>query len=337
MLGIYIKDNNNGGEDLKEFYDKYFMKQKMMYPVLHILGVLAISSIYQYGWRSLVLLVINSVVAVIVEFLSSKYMFGREKVSEGAFVTSLLYTMTLPVSIPLWISALGMVFGVFFGKMVFGGFGRNIFNPALVGRVFVYINFPNPMTIHWNKALSGLPGGFAHYITPIIDDLSSATPMIDFKNNGVLPGIGDLILGKVPGVSGEAMKVIILIGAIYLIYKKVASWEIMAGSVVGFAGLSLILSTMGFEQIADPISGMLMGGFLFGTVLMATDPVSASKTVEGKWIYGIVIGLVTVIIRGFALFSGGMMFAILIGNTFAPIVDYGVRALKNRKKAEVQA
>ena len=156
--------------------------------------------------------------------------------------------------------------------------------------------------------------------------------MTMFKLDGSLESVNSMLLGNIPGVIGETSKVLIIIAAIYLIVKKVASWEIMAGSTLGFVALSLILRAMGVTTVPDPISGILMGGFLFGTVFMATDPISAAKTTLGKWIYGVIIGVVTVIIRGFALFAGGVMFAILIGNTFAPIIDYAINAAKAKKK-----
>ena len=327
----------HGGGFLKAFYEKYFMKQKMMRTVLLPLSIISLFAIYNFGLRALLLLVFNIVVACIVEYLCETKIYKKKKISEAVIVTAILYTMTLPVSLPLWISAIGIAFGVFFGKMVFGGFGKNIFNPALVGRVFIYINFPNPLTIAWNEAASGLPGGFTSMIMPHIDQVSTATPMLLFRNDGGTLDALKLFLGNVPGVIGETSKLLIILAAIYLIYKKVASWEIMAGSIIGFSGLSLIFNLMGVESVPNPIYGMLLGGFLFGVVFMATDPVSAAKTVPGKWIYGIIIGVVTIIIRGFALFSGGMMFAILIGNLFAPIIDYTVRGMQAKKKAKKEA
>lgn len=317
---------------LKELYAKYFMKQKMMHPVIFALAPLALVATYFYGWRVLVLLLTNILVATLVEYISNKKIFKKAKISEAVIVTSCLYTMTLPASIPLWISFIGIAFGIFFGKMVFGGFGKNVFNPALVGRVFIYVNFPQYMTIYWNEALKGFPAGFGTYLTRGLDSLSEATPMAMFKMDGALESVQTMLLGNIPGVIGETCKVLIIIGAIYLIIKKVASWEIMASSVLGFVVLSVILRAMGVTSVPDPINGMLMGGFLFGTVFMATDPISAAKTTLGKWIYGSIIGIVTVIIRGFALFAGGVMFAILIGNTFAPIIDYAINAAKASRK-----
>lgn len=317
---------------MKEFYNKYFMKQKMMHPVIYALVPVAIASTYFYGLRVLVLLAFNILLATILEYFSNSKIYKKQKVSEAVIVTATLYTMTLPASIPLWISAVGIAFGIFFGKMVFGGFGKNVFNPALVGRVFIYVNFPQSMTIYWNEALTGFPGGFGTYLTRALDSVTEATPMTAFKVSGHIESMQSLILGNIPGVIGETCKVLIIIAAIYLIIKKVASWEIMLSSIIGFTVLSIALRAFGVTSVPDPINGILMGGFLFGTVFMATDPISAAKTSTGKWLYGIIIGVVTVIIRGFALFAGGVMFAILIGNTFAPIIDYCVNAVKKRKK-----
>lgn len=304
----------------------------MMRTLLIPLFILGLFSIYNFGWRVLVLYVLNAAVAALVEYICETKIFKKKKISEAVFVTSILYTMTLPVSIPYWISVLGIAFGIFFGKMVFGGFGKNIFNPALVGRVFIYINSASPLTIFWNEGASGFPGGFGTFMTSHIDQVSTATPMLLFKNAGSLTELQNLFFGNVSGAIGETSKVLIILIGIYLIYKKVASWQIMAGSIAGFTILSLIFNAMGVASVPSPLYGILMGGFLFGTVLMATDPVSAAKTIPGKWLYGIIIGVVTVIIRGFALFSGGVMFAILIGNLFAPIIDYTVRKIKANKK-----
>ncbi len=307
-----------------------FMKQKMMRTVIISLIPLILSSIYFFGWRTFILLSIVTIFGVITEYIFEKK--NNKKVSEAIFVTCILYTMTLPPSIPYWIAVVGIIFGVVFGKEVFGGFARNVFNPALVARAFVYVSFPAPLTIYWSKASQGFPGGFGVYLTESIEAISQATPMLIFRETGKLTSFSELLMGNVSGSIGETSAVLIILAGIYLIYKKVASWETMAGCFVGFAGLSSILYFMGNSQIPNPIFGILAGGFLFGTIFMATDPISSPKTKEGRWIYGIIIGVVTVIIRGYALFAGGMMFAILIGNTFAPIIDEGVKAYKKHKK-----
>lgn len=258
--------------------------------------------------------------------------YYKKKISEAILVTCILYTMTLPPTTPYWIAVVGIIFGVVFGKEVFGGFGRNVFNPALVARAFVYVSFPEHLTIRWVKAAQGFPGGFGTYLTETIEMVSQATPMLLFRDAGKTISSINLLIGNVAGSIGETSAVLIILAGIYLIYKKVASWHTMAGCFVGFVGLNSLLYLLGFSQIPNPLYGILAGGFLFGTIFMATDPVSSPKTKEGRWIYGIIIGVVTVIIRGFALFAGGMMFAILIGNTFAPIIDEGVNAYKKYKK-----
>jgi len=314
----------------KEIFSKHFIKQKMMRTVIISLIPIIFASIYFFGWRTLALLGVVTIFGVGMEwFFEKKY---NRKVSEAVFVSCILYTMTLPPTTPYWVAVVGILFGVLFGKEVFGGFGKNVFNPALVARAFVYVSFPTPLTIEWSKASLGFPGGFGTYITEGIEAVSQATPMLLFRDTGKLTSITDLLIGSVSGSIGETSAILIILAGIYLVYKKVASWQIMAGVLIGFTGLSSILYFLGNSQIPSPIFGILAGGLLFGTIFMATDPISAPKTKPGKWIYGILIGVVTVIIRGYALFAGGMMFAILIANTFAPIIDEGVNYFKKRKK-----
>ncbi len=323
-----------GYMSINELLKKYFKTQKMMRTVLLCLIPIILFATYLYGIRVIFLLVTVLLAGSLMEYFWEKKQ--GSKASEAIFVTCVLYTLTLPATIPIWIAVLGIIFGVFFGKLVFGGFGKNIFNPALVGRAFIYVNFPEPLTISWNDIAHGLPGGFGTYITNEIDVISSATPMIMFKNYGETVDIQSLFVGLIPGSIGETSKILILIAAVYLIYKKAASWQIMAGSLVGFLTTSSILYFLTDLNVASPLYGMLLGGFLFGTVFMATDPVSAAKTETGKWIYGIIIGLVTVLIRALSLFNGGMMFAILIGNTFAPIIDYFIKEAKTKKSTKVE-
>lgn len=315
---------------LSDFMKKHFIKQNMMRTVIISLIPITISSIYFFGWRTLVLLFWVTLFGVGTEWIYEK--IQGKKISEAIFVTCILYILTLPPSTPIWIAVVGIVFGVFFGKEVFGGFGRNLFNPALVARAFVYITFPEPLTIKWSEVATAFPGGFATYITESIDAVSQATPMLIFRETGEMVALSRLLLGNVPGSLGETSAILIILAGIYLLYKKVAAWQTMAGVLVGFTGLSGLLYLLGNPQIPNPIFGILSGGFLFGMVFMATDPISSPRTKEGKFIYGILIGLVTVIIRGYALFAGGMMFAILIGNTFAPIIDEGVNYIKKIRK-----
>lgn len=309
-----------------------FMKQPMMRKVLYALAPIILASVYFFGWRSLLLIIVSVLFGTLAEWTFKRK--SKKPVTEAVFVTAVLYALTLPPATPFWVAAVGIIFGVVFGKEAFGGFGRNVFNPALVGRAFVYVSFPKFLTTEWNMPATGLLGGFGTYLTPPVDALSTATPLITFRSTGQLAEYVDIALGRVSGSLGETSAVLIILAGIYLIYTKTASKETMGGVLLGYLAMSTAFFAMGVSQVPHPLFGLFSGGLLFGTVFMATDPISSPKSVEAKWIYGILIGAVTVIIRGFALFAGGIMFAILIGNTFAPILDELVKYLKSRKSAK---
>jgi Na+-transporting NADH:ubiquinone oxidoreductase subunit B len=305
------------------------MKQKMMRKVVYALIPLILAGIYFYGWRTLLLLVSVTVAGCLVEWIFVRK--TTKKITEAVIVTSILYTLTLPPTVPFYVAIIGIIFGVLFGKMVFGGFGKNPFNPALVGRAFIYVNFPRVMTMDWIKPSTNLFGNLNKYT---VDVISQSTPLLDFRANGSMLELKDIFLGNIAGSIGETSALLIILGGIYLLYTKTASKE----TVIGLLGMFILTSgtmyLMGFEQIPNPLYGLLTGGLLFGAFFMATDPISSPKTKEGKYIYGAIIGLITVIIRGFALFAGGMMFAILIGNTFAPIIDELVKMVKGRERRQ---
>lgn len=309
---------------------KYIQKQPMMRKVLITLIPIILASIYFFGWRSLVLILTSCLFGYLAE-LAFKWK-AKKPVTEAVFVSAVLFALTLPPSTPLWIAALGIVFGIVFGKEVFGGFGRNVFNPALVGRAFAYVCFPLPMTVVWNQNVAGGLGGFLHYTTPIIDVIGTATPMQDFRATGHMTDYLQLFLGNISGSLGETSALLLILAGAYLLYTKTASYENMLGTLIGFIAMDGLLYLLGFHSVPNPLFGVLSGGVLFGAVFMATDPISSPKTVEAKWAYGILIGAVAVIIRGFALFTEGMMFAILIGNTFAPLMDDIVKGLKSQFK-----
>ena len=307
-----------------------FMKQANMRTVLISLIPVVLSGIYFFGLRVLLLLLASSLAGLLTEW-SFKRSTGKP-VSEAVFVSAVLFTLTLPPSTPFWVAALGMVFGILFGKEVFGGFGRNVFNPALVGRAFVYVSFPKFLTAQWNMPAEGILGGFVKYTTPVVDSLSSATPMITFRSSGDMASYMKLLFGNVSGSIGETSALIIILCGIYLLYKKTVFWENMAGLLGGFAVATLMFNLLGFSQVPNLLFGLLSGGILFGTVFMITDPITSAKTKEGKLFYGFLVGVITVVIRGFALFAGGMMFAILVGNMFVPIIDEAVKTMKKHKK-----
>lgn len=313
-----------------ELFGLKFMKQNNMRAVLFALTPIALASIYFYGWRVVAVLVVNILAAY-----AAEYMFKRKSkkpLAEATLVSASLYTLVLPPSVPLWIAAVGMVFGIVFGREVFGGFGMNVFNPALVARAFVYVSFPTYMTGSWSKLAGGFPGGFIRWNTEMIDVISNATPMLNYQYDRTLTPLKDLLLGTVSGSMGETSKVLILIGMAYLLYKKVVFRENMIGMLTGFIAISLLFLTMGLDQVAPVHIGLLSGGFLFALTFMITDPISSARTKGGKYIYGFLAGALTVVIRAFAIFPGGVMFAILIANMFAPIIDVAVKAYKDSRK-----
>lgn len=306
------------------------LKQKIMRRVLLSLIPLIIFSVFLFGWRMLVLLAFVCLIGILCEYAAMRLINGKgAKVSEAVLVSCFLFTLTLPPATPLWVAGVGIAFGVFFGKGVFGGFGRNIFNPALVGRCLVYVSFPTYLTANWSAPFTALPGGFAQFGT--LDALAMATPMALMKDAGTMTGYGKLFLGTIAGSAGETSALLILCAAIYLLVTKTASWRIMLSCALSFAVLGLVLFLLGETQ-ADPLFSLLSGGFLFGTVFMTTDPVSAPADRTAQLIYGVLIAAATVLIRTYSLFTEGMMFAILFANTFSPLLERQIKELKARKK-----
>jgi Na+-transporting NADH:ubiquinone oxidoreductase subunit B len=255
---------------------------------------------------------------------------GHE-VNEGFFVTGILFALILPPTIPLWLVFLGISFGVVIGKEVFGGTGKNFLNPALVGRAFLFFAYPASMS--------------GDAVWAAVDGFSGATPLALAKMGGVeaieAAGIThlDTFIGSIPGSIGETSTLAILIGAVVLIATKVASWRIMGGVLLGMVLTSWLFNAIGSET--NPMFAMdwtwhlTIGGFAFGMVFMATDPVSAAMTDKGKWIYGILIGFMVAMIRVVnPAYPEGMMLAILFGNLCAPTIDYLVmRANIKRREA----
>ncbi len=263
---------------------------------------------------------------------------GHE-VNEGFFVTGILFTLILPPAIPLWQVFLGISFGVVIGKEVFGGTGKNFLNPALVGRAFLFFAYPAQMS--------------GDAVWTAVDNFSGATPLslaasgdLDFAaglTGNALAGQGmDLswmqtFLGGIQGSIGETSTLAILFGAALLLITRIASWRIMAGVVVGVVALASLLNSVGSDT--NPMFAMpwywhlTLGGLAFGLVFMATDPVSAAMTDTGKWIFGIVIGLMVVMIRVLnPAFPEGVMLAILFGNLCAPLIDFFVVQANIRRR-----
>ena len=240
---------------------------------------------------------------------------GHE-INEGFLVTGFLIPLTMPPTVPLWMLALATIFGVVIGKEIFGGTGYNIFNPALTARAFLFFAYPSYMS------------GNKPWIAPL-DGLSQATPLLSKSSSLQLDySYWDMFYGYIPGSVGETSTFAILIGAIILLVTGIGSWRIMLSTCIGLLLTSLMLNQL--SGISDnpmleitAIEHFVMGGFAFGMVFMATDPVSSSQTNKGRWIYGLLIGFMATIIRCInPAYPEGMMLAILFANAFAPLFDY---------------
>ena len=281
------------------------------------------------------LYLVSYIVGLAIEFTSAQ-LRGHE-VNEGYLVSGMLIPLIVPVDVPLWMLAIAVAFAVIFGKECFGGTGMNIWNPALLTRAFLFFSYPSKMSgdTVWVGGLGA--GENAWCGGPVADALSGATPLA----NPTMAGLADhgysllnMFLGTVPGSVGETSVIAILLGAIILLGTGVASWKIMLSSVIG----GLAVGYLGYACGATDLPGyyqLVMGGFLFGTVFMATDPVTSAQTECGKWIYGFLVGALAVTVRiwnpGYA---EGMMLAILLMNTFAPLIDHCVISCSISRRAK---
>lgn len=290
---------------------------------------------FWYGFlRVLPLYIVAYVVGLGIEFASAQ--IRNEEVNEGYLVSGMLIPLIVPVDVPLWTLAIAVAFAVLFGKEVFGGTGMNFLNPALLCRAFLFFAYPSKMS--GSSVWVSLKNGES-----LIDGATGATPLsfasegLDAMNNaGVQYGMSawDMFAGIIPGSVGETSVIAILIGAVILIWTGVASWKIMVSSVAGALFVGWLGNFFGATDV-PAYYHLLMGGFAFGTVFMATDPVTSAQTECGKWIYGFLIGALCVVVRLFNPgYAEGMMLAILLMNTFAPLIDHYVTdaAISRRAK-----
>ena len=290
-----------------------------------------IASLYFFGWRIIAMLLVSYVAGGFVEVLFS--VIRKEEVNEGFFVTGFIFPLILPPGLPLWTVAVGVVFGVVVGKEIFGGTGRNLFNPALVGRVFLALGYPALMTSHWIEPATGGWGRLAEgFSLGAVDAVSQATPLVAAKS-GVVAAPIDLFLGMVTGSAGETSALAILVGGLLLIVVGIANWRTVFSLLGSFAALTALLHLIAPDAVSPVEFNLLAGGLLFGAFFMATDPVSGPVTIPAKWVYGFLIGVVTVLIRSFSGFVEGVMFAILFGNVCAPLIDEAVIRIHMRRYA----
>ena len=298
--------------------------EKNMYGVLIALVPTFIFSVVFFGLGAILVTLISVVACLVFEYVIQKYLMKqRPTIWDGsAIITGVLLAFNLPSSLPLWIVVIGALVAIGIGKMSFGGLGNNIFNPVLVGRVFLLISFPVQMTT-WP-----IPNGFA-----TADAVTGATPLALVKEavkNGQSVGdilysggisTGNLILGNIGGSLGEVAAIGLLLGFAYMLIRKIISWHIpvaIFATVIVFSG---ILNLANPAQFAGPVFHLFTGGLMLGAIFMATDYVTSPMTHKGMLIYGVGIGLLTVIIRVFGAYPEGMSFAILIMNGFTPLIN----------------
>ena len=294
-------------------------------------------NIVLYGLvKVLPLYIVSYLVGLGIEFVSAQIQ-GHE-VNEGYLVSGMLIPLIVPVDVPLWMLAIAVAFAVIIGKEVFGGTGMNIWNPALLTRAFLFFSYPSMMsgdTVWTGGVTRFMNEGVAFQAgNGLVDGFSGATPLANATLENLSPKFMDMIIGTIPGSVGETSVIAILIGAFILLWTGVASWKIMVSSVVG----GLAIGYLGYAVGATDLPGyyqLVMGGFLFGTVFMATDPVTSAQTECGKWIYGFLVGALAVTVRIWNPgYPEGMMLAILLMNTFAPLIDHYVveGSIKRRAK-----
>jgi Na+-transporting NADH:ubiquinone oxidoreductase subunit B len=257
----------------------------------------------------------------------------NHEVNEGFLVTSILFALTLPATVPLWQVALGISFGVVVGKEIFGGTGKNFLNPALVGRAFLFFAYPSEMSGDIWVPVDGYTGATAL-------SLASSGGLDALHAAGIT--WRDAFVGNLRGSMGETSTLACLVGATFLIYTRVASWRIMAGVLAGMIVTTLVFNAVGSAD--QPMYALpwywhaVLGGYAFGLVFMATDPVSAAMTDTGRWIYGLLIGFMVSLVRVVnPAYPEGMMLAILFGNALAPLIDYGVMQANVRRRARRDA
>ncbi|MFO7370591.1 MAG: RnfABCDGE type electron transport complex subunit D [Bacteroidales bacterium] len=312
--------------------------EKLMYGVVISLVPTFLASLYFFGIGALIITTISIVTCMLTEMIIQKYLLQTEiRIRDGsAIVTGLLLAFNLPSNLPWWMIVLGSVFAIGIGKMTYGGLGNNPFNPALAGRVFLLISFPVQMT-SWPLPIASR----MHYI----DAATGATPLGYFKEAvrngetvsdvmGNLPDHMQLFMGQMGGSLGEISALALIIGFLWMLYKKIITWHIpvvVVGTVYIFTGLLCLIDP---SKNATPLFHILTGGVLLGAIYMATDLVTSPMTKTGMVIYAAGIGIITVVIRVFGSYPEGVSFAILIMNAFVPLINRYVKPKRFGKEVK---
>lgn len=358
-----------GASGHSSLYPKVFMRQKNMRRVILALTPILISAIHFYGWRVLALLAVCQAAGFITEYITCRQ--RHQPVSEANYVTCWLYALSLPVTCPYWVAVVGVVVAVLFAKEVFGGFGRNFANPAILGRAFVYVCFPTYLTARFVPVFKGFPGGFAQWSFESLDKLpaylastgqtvtdaiSQATPFWVTREYGSqvtqqAASWLDLFLGNIGGVfsaagdtrilsggsAGEGCAVLIILGGLYLLATRTANWRLTLSGLAGVVAANVLFrNLMGYAGLGEvaPLYENLWGGTtLYVLVFMVTDPVSAPKQKSAMLAYGFFIGFIMVLLRWKNIFVAAASFAVLLGNLIAPLLDMAAAAWADRGKS----
>jgi electron transport complex protein RnfD len=297
---------------------------QIMRDVVIALAPVVAFAVYHFGLAALATLASATVACLVTERVLTK----SETLGDwSAIVTGLLLGLSLPPGLPLWMSALGGVVAIAIGKILFGGLGCNAFNPALVGRAFLAAAFPAAMTT-WL-----VPGGADRFsllpssslawpfAAPNYDGITAATPLSDWKFSGVVTDTAELAFGLTAGSTGETSALLIALGGLYMIVRRVANWRIPAAILLTVGVLSAAFHALDPARYPEPVFMLLSGGLMLGAVFMATDTVASPLTPLGTWLYGALIGVLTLMIRLFGGLPEGVMYAILLANAAAPLID----------------
>lgn len=311
---------------------------KLMYDVIIALVPAFIVSVVFFGMGALIIAATSVLSCIIFEYLIQRFILKKESsIGDGsAMVTGLLLALCLPSNIPVWLVILGSLVAIGVAKMSFGGLGNNPFNPALVGRVFLFVSFP----VH----MSRYPAPQQRWLT-YTDAATGATPLAMLKEgikNGEsvsdimkeVPSYFDLFMGKMGGSAGEIAAFALVIGLIYLVVRKVITLHIPLSIILTVTLFTGILWFFNPAKFADPLFHLLTGGLMIGAIFMATDYVTSPMTPAGMWIYGTGIGIITVLIRVFGSYPEGVQFAILIMNAFVPLINKYIKPARFGEKPE---
>lgn len=304
----------------------------IMKHVVYALLPAAAFGVFAFGWNALLVMITTTGGAVLTEHLLCKWSNKATTIYDySAVITGLLLGMTLPPIFPLWMAFLGSVIAIALGKFIFGGLGSNVFNPALVGRAFLQAAFPVAITT-WYKVFDSerftsiASSVYAWpFMQPKVDAVSGATPLSAFKFDKVTTEAYDMALGICSGSIGETSTIFLVIGGIYLIWRKMMNWRIPVSIILTVFVFSAVFYMIDAKAYPSPFFTIFSGGLMLGTLFMATDMVASPITAAGVWLYGAIIGLLIVVIRLWGGLPEGVMYAILLGNAISPHIDNRIR------------